>query len=181
MATLAWPLERNQIRREGKNNAFGMVRNNGTRPHQGWDLYAAPGTPCYAIADGTIRYAEPYGDFGNLILLEFQHRGQTLYATYAHLSMILVRRGAPVEKGKLIGLTGNTGNARSMQGEDQHLHFEIRTILQPGKGLNGRIDPAVMYGHAPIGWSYYEAHGQKQAVTGLGLKVRGVNVAERVE
>ena len=33
---------------------FGMVRNGGTRPHQGVDLYAAPGTPVYAISAGEV-------------------------------------------------------------------------------------------------------------------------------
>jgi murein DD-endopeptidase MepM/ murein hydrolase activator NlpD len=181
MASLAWPLERNQIRREIRNNAFGMVRNGGTRPHQGWDLSATPGTPCYAIADGKIMFAQSFGEFGNMILLEFEHRGQTLYAAYCHLSMFIVMKGDSVKRGGAIGYTGNTGNARSMQGEDQHLHFEIRTAQFPGTGLGGRIDPATLYGHAPVGWTYYEAHGQRQTMSGLGLKVPGVNVREHIK
>lgn len=180
MTSLAWPLERNYIRRDIKNNAFGMVRNGGARPHQGWDLYAVPGTPCYAIADGTIVFARPFRGFGNMILIEFRHGGKVLYATYCHLSLIVMRLG-PVKRGDMIGLTGNTGNARSMTGEDQHLHFEIRTEQFPAKGLGGRVDPADLYGRAPIGWTFFEGHGQKRPLTGLGLKVRNVNVREHVE
>jgi murein DD-endopeptidase MepM/ murein hydrolase activator NlpD len=57
MTLLAWPFERNHIRRDIRNNAFGMVRNGGSRVHQGWDLYAVPGTPLYA--EGKIEYARP--------------------------------------------------------------------------------------------------------------------------
>lgn len=160
-----------------------MVRNGGNRPHQGWDLYALPGTPCYAIADGTIPFARPYSELGNMILLEFKHRGQPLYAAYCHLSFIVVgeNKHKQIKRGDLIGYTGNTGNAQSMQGEDQHLHFEIRTMAFPSKGLGGRLDPATLYGHAPIGWTFHESHGAKVSLAGVGLKVKGINVRESME
>lgn len=179
MTSLAWPLERNHVRRDIKNNAFGMVRNGGARPHQGWGLYATPGTPCYAIADGKIVFADPFRDFGNMVLLEFMYGGRLLYATYCHLSLIAAHTGR-ISRGEIIGLTGNTGNARSMKGDDQHLHFEIRTEPFPGKGLGGRVDPADLYGRAPIGWTFFEGHGQKRARTGLGLKVKNINVREHM-
>lgn len=182
MSTLAWPLERNQIRRSLSNHAFGMVRNGGARAHQGWDLLAARGTPCYAIADGTVKFAGVWGAFGRMILLEFEHRGRTLYAAYCHLSTIIAGERLRVRRGDRIGHTGNTGNAASMRGEDQHLHFEIRTSLFPGMGLAGRLDPATLLGPAPIGWTFFEGHGQKVSTAGVqGLKVVGVNVRERIE
>lgn len=177
MTTLAWPLERNYIRRNIINNSFGMVRNGGSRAHQGWDLYALPGTPCYAIADGVVIDASVRASYGNVILLEFKHLGRTLYAAYSHLSIMAVRKGE-VRRGDLLGLTGNTGNAASMRGEEQHLHFEIRVTQNPGSGLAGRIDPATLYGRAPIGWTYFEGHSQKPKLSGTGLKVKGVNVTE---
>lgn len=180
MALLAWPLERNHIRRNMINNSFGMVRNGGSRAHQGWDLYATPGTPCYAIANGKIVDAYYSGSYGNNVVLQFDHGGQTLYAMYCHLSVMAVRQGQ-VKRGDLLGLTGNTGNATSMRGEDQHLHFEIRTIRWPGTGLDDRMDPAKLYGLAPIGWTYYEGHKQKQPLSGLGLKVKGINVREYLQ
>lgn len=181
MASLAWPLERNHIRRDIQNNAFGMVRNGGKRPHQGWDLYAVPGTRCYAIADGKIIYSRMWGGFGKQVLLEFNYRGRILYAAYCHLSVSAVRENEQVKQGEVIGLTGNTGNAKTMRGEDQHLHFEIREIKDVGTGLAGRIDPAVLYGRAPIGWTYFESWGQKPQKIGLGVKLKGLNVRERVE
>jgi murein DD-endopeptidase MepM/ murein hydrolase activator NlpD len=181
MTSLAWPLERNHIRRDSKNNAYGMVRNGGTRAHQGWDLEAAPCTPCYAIADGVIAERHHSRDYGYYVLLEFSHDARPLYAMYAHLTMPSVFEDDQVRKGDQIGLTGNSGNASSMRGADQHLHFEIRTARWVSKGLDCRIDPATLYGTAPIGWTFYELHGQKRSLTGDGLKVRGVNVRERVE
>ena len=182
MTLLAWPLEQNHIRRSSGNNAFGMVRNGGTRPHQGWDLVASPMTSCYAIADGKIERVTVRNDLGKVILLEFEHRGQKLYATYCHLSLALVVEKALVKRGDKIGYTGNTGNAASMRGMDQHLHFEIRTIPDPGFGLGGRIDPARLYGRAPIGWTFFEGHGQKVVTASAsGLKIPGVNVRERIE
>lgn len=114
-----------------------------------------------------------------MILLKFSRRGQILYAAYCHLSMIVVRHGA-VSRGEMIGLTGNTGNARTMHGQDQHLHFEIRTTMASTPGLSNRVDPASLYGRAPIGWAFFEGHGQKAVGFGLGLKVPGVNLRERL-
>ncbi|MCM5681749.1 M23 family metallopeptidase [Schlegelella sp. S2-27] len=182
MALLAWPLERNEIRRGVQNNAFGMVRNGGTRPHQGWDLYAAPGTPCYAIADGKIELIETGSALGNMVLLGFDRGGQRLYAAYCHLSFVLARDGEPVRRGDMLGYTGNTGNAASMTGDDQHLHFEVRTAKKPGHGLGGRIDPADLYGRAPVGWTFFEGHGQKIVTAGArGLKVPGINIRESLQ
>ena len=182
MTLLAWPLERNHIRGSSRNNAFGMVRNGGARAHQGWDLMATPVTPCYAIANGKIEFANPAGKLGNMILLKFEYRGQMLYAAYCHLNFMLVRQGDAVIRGDKIGYTGNTGNAASMRGEDQHLHFEIRTTPLPGKGLGSRIDPAKLYGRAPIGWTFFEGHRQKIFTAGVpGLKIPGVNIRESIE
>jgi murein DD-endopeptidase MepM/ murein hydrolase activator NlpD len=183
MTALAWPLEANHIRRDVRNNAFGMVRNGGRKAHQGWDLAARPGTDCFAIADGTIVKSTASGSYGKLAVLQFDHRGETLFAYYCHLSFRMVTVGQQVVCGDVIGLTGNTGNASSMRGEDQHLHFEIRTssLGNPG-GLAGRVDPASLYGRAPVGWTFYELRGGKVSDAGRpGLKVSGVNVRKGVE
>lgn len=177
MAALAWPLQRNSIRRQKVNNTFGPVRNNGTRNHAGWDLYAAPGTPCYAVADGVVAYKDHSPTYGNMLLLAFQHGERTLFATYCHLSFIYVNAGDRVARSQLIAATGNTGNASNMQGEDQHLHFEIRTIKFPARGLGGRIDPAQLYGRAPIDTTIAQGHGAKPPTSGVtGLRVPGYNV-----
>ena len=179
LPNIGWPLETNVIRKNSVANTFGMVRNGGKRAHQGWDLLASPGTRCYAVADGIVATGS-LGDYGRFISLEFEHRGQTLFAFYAHLSFICIGYKQRVTAGEWIGLTGNTGNAKTMKGDDQHLHFEIRTVNMPGHGLGGRIDPREVYGLVPLRTPIYDSrppeHLRTLGRSGSGLKVPGVNV-----
>ncbi|MDR2881149.1 MAG: M23 family metallopeptidase [Azoarcus sp.] len=180
MAGLSWPLEINRIRGAITNNAYGMVRNGGAKPHQGWDLEAAPGTPCYAIADGKIVWANDLGNFGLTVILEFQHRGRTLYASYAHLMSHYVYREKQVTRGDMLGRTGQSGNATGQPRREAHLHFGIHTIERPLKWPTGWVDPAQLYGVTPINSVFIERFDQSLKVRGAaGLLVPGVNVRER--
>lgn len=156
---IGWPLARNRIRRGMINHTFGMVRRNrdGTRrPHQGWDFEARDGTPCYAVANGTIERVLDQGDYGKQIILRFDHDFDgdgdvdILFALYAHLSAIEVRAGQAVRKGERIGRTGSTGNAQGMGPADQHLHFELRSVAFPPRGLTGRYSPLAIFGVCPL-------------------------------
>ena len=84
------------------------------------------------------------------VVLEMLGRPEKWYAAYSHLSRIDVELGEPVKIGEQIGLTGNTGNASTMKGLDQHLHFELRTTPTPGKGLEGRLSPIKLFGVCPL-------------------------------
>lgn len=153
--TVRWPLESNVIRRNDVRNTYGPVRreaDGSPRNHQGWDFFAAEGTRCFAIADGKIMFAENAGadGYGLTVVQSFTWNQATLYAAYAHLSQIDVAVGDVVTIGQQIGLTGNSGNARGMTGMDQHLHFEIRTIVRPGRGLAGRMTPLTIFGELPL-------------------------------
>ena len=184
MSFLAWPLETNRIRRDVTNNTFGTVRRHadGTRrDHQGWDLVATPLTACYAIADGLVRKAQNEGPTGHgkSVLLEFSFRGRTLFALYSHLSLFNVTAGVRVVQGEIVGYTGNSGNASGMSGEDQHLHFEIRTVENAKKGLAGRVDPEELYGRAPRGVTIVESQGQKRLLSGsTGLKLNASDMRQ---
>lgn len=150
---IGWPLKSNRIRRGMESNTFGPVRRNADgspRNHQGWDFYAAPGTPCFAVADGRVALIRTAGDYGNTIVIEFQHEGARRFAAYCHLSRMDVKQGDPVTRGQQIGLTGNTGNAEGMRGDDCHLHFELRTVAAPGRGLEGRLSPLALFGVCPL-------------------------------
>lgn len=140
------PLEQMQIREmpNARGACFGMVRNGGKRPHQGWDIYATVGTAIKAIATGKIvNTANSKGGYGKSITLEFTYGPQTLYAFYAHLSKVDVSEGDTVFEGQLIGETGITGNAIASA---PHLHFEIRESASAGKGLGKRRDPSEILG-----------------------------------
>lgn len=147
---ISWPLDQNQIRRGLENHTFGMVRNGGTRAHQGWDFYAPIGTPCYAIADGSVAMIYESEAYGLVCVIGFQHEGRILYAAYAHLSKVDVKQGYAVKRGQVIGATGESGNAKGMTKPDQHLHFEIRTEPRPGVGLGGRLSPIEVFGVCPL-------------------------------
>lgn len=148
-----WPLDVNVIRRGLVKHTFGMVRRNALglpRAHQGWDFHAALGTPCFAVSAGRIRMIYESADYGKVAVLEFRHEGRVLFAAYAHLAMLSRRPGEPVNLGERIGFTGETGNARGMAAEDQHLHFELRTEPRPGKGLACRLSPIEIFGVCPL-------------------------------
>ncbi len=183
MTGLSWPLEVNRIRGAKTNNAFGMVRTDSKgvkKAHQGWDLEAAPGTPCYAIADGKIVWVGSFGAYGLMVVLEFQHRGQTLHASYAHLMVHYVAGKLAVTRGDMLGRTGQSGNAKDQPLSEAHLHFGIHTTELPHKGLTGHVDPAHLYGTTPINSVFIEHFDQSFKVKGAsGLLVPGVNVRER--
>jgi murein DD-endopeptidase MepM/ murein hydrolase activator NlpD len=135
--------------------AFGKVRSSGTKPHQGWDIYADIGTFVYAVSSGVIEgVRESQTGYGLQLCLKLDREPMTratgpkpqLWAFYAHLSRVLVSEGH-VEEGQLIAFTGNSGNADDTP---PHLHFELRTQPWPGKGLKGRLDPGEALGY----WHY---------------------------
>ena len=152
------PLDRMRIRGGVINNAFGRVRRNrdgSSRVHQGWDLFAPTGTTIYAVADGRVEFAltTDQGAYGKQVCISFQdpesEEPRTLYAFYGHLSQVDKITGE-VTEGEVLGKTGTTGNASGMIGGNQHLHFELRTVLRPGLGLTGRLDPSYLFGDTPL-------------------------------
>ncbi|MEZ0540552.1 M23 family metallopeptidase [Fibrella arboris] len=131
-------------------NTFGLVRQHGHRPHQGWDLQAGVGTSVKAVADGFLFAGPESKDYGVTLILQFNANGQTLYAFYAHLKEVSISVPCSVAEGTVIARSGRSGNASSIPTKEAHLHFEIRTAPQLGKGLGGRIDPGEV-----LGYQYY--------------------------
>lgn len=102
--------------------------------HRGIDLVDKRGTkaPVYAAADGTVvNCGNGVLDksYGNQV---FIYHGDGYYTNYAHLSKIVVKNGAKVKAGQLIGYQGSTGNSTG-----NHLHFEV----WPKRSFAARIDP----------------------------------------
>ncbi|WP_069659772.1 M23 family metallopeptidase [Arcticibacter eurypsychrophilus] len=122
--SLAFPV------RDGKSQSFwGAVRDNGSRSHEGIDIFAPLRTPALAAANGIIRHVGLNNLGGKVVFLNPDAKDYSLY--YAHLDEQLVQEGKVVHLGDTIGLIGNTGNAR---GGPTHLHFGIYT-------QNGAVDP----------------------------------------
>jgi murein DD-endopeptidase MepM/ murein hydrolase activator NlpD len=108
---------------------WGQGRDNGSRRHEGIDIFAPKRSPLVAAANGVVTRVEEYGLGGKVIFLHPDNEDYSLY--YAHLDQHLVERGRRVKTGDTIGLVGNTGNA---QHTAPHLHFGIYTN-------RGAVDP----------------------------------------
>ena len=125
----------------GAAGAFGVPRSGG-RVHQGFDVFAACGTPVVAARGGTVRRVvyDPVL-YGNLVVIRGAHTHRDYW--YAHLLRApRLRAGDHVRTGARIGSVGATGNARTIGCQ---LHFELRPRGVP-------IDPAPEL-HAWDAWS----------------------------
>jgi murein DD-endopeptidase MepM/ murein hydrolase activator NlpD len=87
-------------------------------PHGGTDFKAAPGTLVYAPADGIVALAAGQYFAGNAVYLD---HGDGLVTMSFHLSEMLVKTGATVQRGQPIGKVGATGRVTG-----PHLHFGAR-------------------------------------------------------
>ncbi|HEY0883047.1 MAG TPA: M23 family metallopeptidase [Archangium sp.] len=88
------------------------------RFHAGIDLEAPLETPVLAAESGTVVFSDWNGGHGNQIELQHDPHWST---RYSHLEQLLVKPGASVKKGQVIGLAGATGMATG-----PHVHFELR-------------------------------------------------------
>jgi septal ring factor EnvC (AmiA/AmiB activator) len=114
LGQLDWPVEGDILYRFGRQ----QLPNNTTIRWNGIGIAVAAGTPVHAIADGTVRWAQPVGTYGPSVVID---HGGGFYSVYGYLSRIGVRTGQAVTKGQVIGLSGGEN---SDQGP--HVHFEIR-------------------------------------------------------
>ena len=85
--------------------------------HKGVDLAANHGTPVYAIASGYVSISSYTSANGNYVSLAHSDGYGSIYC---HLDYAIVKKGAYVTAGQLIGYVGSTGWATG-----PHLHFEI--------------------------------------------------------
>lgn len=122
-----WPVDSKRI-----TSGFGMRRHPITERmamHGGADLRAPMGTPVHATADGVVEWAAKQHNSGLGKVVRVVHNfGFT--TLYGHLDRIEVRPGQFVQRGDLLGYSGNTGASTA-----PHLHYEVRH-------LNRRLDPA---------------------------------------
>ncbi len=86
--------------------------------HTGLDIAIATGTPIYASASGTVKFAGTQGGYGKLVIIDHGNGYQTYYA---HCSALYVSAGQTVNQGDNISAVGSTGNSTG-----PHVHFEIR-------------------------------------------------------
>ena len=98
----------------------------GDGSHLAVDIIALEGTPVVAVANGRVYKVSYDSGFGWNVVIEHENvpllnnDAATIYSIYAHLSKVVFAEGQIVNRGELIGYTGNTGFSTT-----PHLHFQI--------------------------------------------------------
>lgn len=129
------PVKNADLERLLPSQRYGVIQAAGSvqDAHLGLDMGFDIGTPVLAAAPGTVIWAsygllcnctdtnDPYG-IAIVIRHDFGFGGERLYTVYAHLSKTEVKVAARVERGDVIGLSGNTGLSTG-----PHVHFEVRS------------------------------------------------------
>ena len=113
---------------------FGQRRIYNDKPrstHAGVDIAAPMGSPIRAANAGTVVLASDLYLSGRTVIIE---HGLGVFSSYGHMSKILVKRGASVGKGDILGKAGSTGRSTG-----PHLHWAVRIYA-------ARIDPFSLLG-----------------------------------
>lgn len=98
---------------------YGVNESVRNHTHKGLDIAASNGTSIFAVADGTVDYAQfNSGGYGYLVIISHGNGVQTYYA---HCSKLFVSEGDTVSAGDVIAAVGSTGHSTG-----NHLHFEVR-------------------------------------------------------
>jgi len=97
----------------------------GTNEHPGIDYRMPEGTPIYAAAPGIIRSVDECN--GVTIVHDVDIAGRPFFTMYAHLSKVIVSPGQSVNRGELIGYSGNKCAPYG------HLHFDLRSAPKDPK------------------------------------------------
>lgn len=104
-----------------RSNPFGR----GHEFHNGIDFVVDRGTPVLATGPGRVEAAGHDGPNGNRVAID---HGFGYRSVYAHLSKVHVKAGEAVERGQVVGLSGNTGRSSG-----PHLHY---TLYYRGQTVN---------------------------------------------
>ncbi len=120
-----------------KSGAFGDVRNNGYKFHEGIDIRPAKRDKhnealddIYAAFDGKVVCVNKISSnsgYGKYIVMTHPNEDVEVYTLYAHLADIdnSVAVGKTFKAGKRLGKMGRSANNYRIAKEQAHLHFEI--------------------------------------------------------
>jgi murein DD-endopeptidase MepM/ murein hydrolase activator NlpD len=113
---------------------FGQRRIYNDKPrstHSGVDIAAPMGSPIRAANAGKVVLASDLYLSGKTVIID---HGLGVFSSYGHMSKILVKRGADVAKGVVLGKAGSTGRSTG-----PHLHWAVRIY-------DARVDPFSLLG-----------------------------------
>jgi len=129
-------LEKTGPGKDFSSGAFGCVRNNGNKFHEGIDLSPVKSTKegkpidnVYAAMPGVvshINYKASTSAYGRYVVLEHNSFHPVLYSLYGHLDSIhpSVKLGDTIQVAGKLGQMGNTASFKIPLNRS-HLHFEI--------------------------------------------------------
>lgn len=92
------------------------------RLHKGVDFSVAPGAPIYSTAGGVVETADSWDNsaYGKYVVVR---HGLGFTSLYAHMRDVEVKVGDYIDKGALLGFSGNSGRSSS-----PHLHYEVKYL-----------------------------------------------------
>jgi septal ring factor EnvC (AmiA/AmiB activator) len=88
-----------------------------TRARNGIEISAPEGTPVAAVHPGTVDYADAFGGFGNMVIID---HGGNYFSLYGYLGALEVARGDHVDAGTQLGRVGTAPAGPPA------LYFELR-------------------------------------------------------
>jgi septal ring factor EnvC (AmiA/AmiB activator) len=106
---LDWPVASNGVRRASRSAS--------SPTSAGIEINASEGASVAAVHDGVVAYADAFGGFGNLVILD---HGAQSFSLYGNLLEVSVAKGARVERGDAVGTVGPAPAG------PPELHFELR-------------------------------------------------------
>lgn len=113
---------------------FGQRRIYNDKPrstHTGVDIAAPMGSAILAANAGKVVLASDLYLSGKTVIID---HGLGVFSSYGHMSRLLVKRGADVAKGDVLGKAGSTGRSTG-----PHLHWAVRIY-------DARVDPFSLLG-----------------------------------
>tara|TARA_B100001093_G_scaffold65503_1_gene55423 strand:- start:1795 stop:2790 length:996 start_codon:yes stop_codon:yes gene_type:complete len=120
---------------------YGMVREKGTKFHEGLDLYGIQFDankevldPIFAVLPGKVVHVNEdssKSSFGIYIVLSHKTGGLNFYSLYAHLDSVDngISLNHFIKEGTRLGRMGNTAGGYKIPESRAHLHFEIGVQL----------------------------------------------------
>lgn len=115
------------------------------RMHSGVDIAVPEGTPIHAAQGGRVVHAASKGGAGLCVIVE---HANGFRSSYAHCSLLKVKKGDVVAKNQVVALAGSTGLSTG-----PHVHFSITE--------NGhQVDPMRLLGGSPADG---HKHGKKSS------------------
>jgi len=115
-----------------------------SRPHRGVDILAPKGTQIKSVTAGDV-YAAGYSNtFGNYLIVQGKNEsgegGKSTFTLYAHMEE-KGRASGKIAEGDIVGIQGNSGNAKGIAKEREHVHIEISVGDNYKSSLKNRQDP----------------------------------------